>query len=101
MWKDLPMATQMPPEGTTAKCAFCRKTVALRPGESGARYWLLPGEEADGAARCLGGLIPRRGVPRTLHVPWRHQPDFANENGELWPAWYDAEGRPQNPRRTA
>jgi hypothetical protein len=96
------MATQMPPEGTPATCVFCREQVRLRQSDdTGARYWLLPGEEADGAARCLGGMIPRRGVPRTLHVPWQAEPSSANEHGELWPAWFDAEGRPQTPRRTA
>lgn len=95
------MAAEMPPEGTRATCVFCRKDVVLRQGASGARYWLLPGEEADGAARCLGGQVPRRGVPRTLHVPWRTEPDFANEHGELWPAWFDSEGQPQHPTRVA
>jgi hypothetical protein len=93
------MAAEMPPEGTTATCAFCRETVALRQGASGARYWLLPGEEANGAERCYGGQIPRRGVPRTLHVAWRTEPDVLGDGGELWAAWYDAEGRPQYPRR--
>jgi hypothetical protein len=85
----------MPPDGTTAKCVFCRETVALRQGASGAHYWVRPDEPVDGQRRCLGG------------VPWRHDGNVWTQHKPDVFAWsYDAAGRPEyparfTPRRTA
>jgi hypothetical protein len=89
------MTQPMPPEGTAAPCVFCHHDVTLaRDERTGARYWVLPGEPADGRERCYGGTTPRRGAIRTRHKPDQY----------AW--WYDSDGVAQlparfTPRRTA
>lgn len=78
----------MPPEGTTERCEFCRETVTLRRGVSGARYWVRPDEDPDGARRCFGGVPPKwDGNLITLHKP----------SAYAW--WYDGAGVAQYPTR--
>lgn len=72
----------MPPEGTQAKCEFCRELVMLVPVPSQRWHWLHEGDPIDGRRHCLGGV--RDGLP-TLHKP-----------RDL--AWmYDADGYPLSP----
>lgn len=80
--------TPMPEPGTTEDCWFCRQPVTLDVDiATGWHYWAAGDEPADGVARCWGGMTPRRGVPRTLHVP----------EGRAW--MYDTGGRAMSPMR--
>lgn len=80
--------TPMPEPGTTEPCWFCRQPVTLGTIDASSWfYWAADGDPADGVARCFGGMRPRRGVPRTLHVP----------EGRAW--MYDTGGRAMSPKR--
>ncbi|WP_036963662.1 hypothetical protein [Promicromonospora kroppenstedtii] len=76
------MTSQMPPEGTEARCVFCREMVMLVPVPSGGWHWLHEGDPIDGQRHCLGGV---RTAMRTLHKP----------GGFAW--MYDASGYPLMP----
>ncbi|WP_419704601.1 hypothetical protein [Promicromonospora sp. NFX87] len=66
----------MPPEGTEARCEFCRGVVMLVPVPARQWHWVHEGDPIDGQRHCLGGV--RDGL-RTLHKPrdlaWMYDED--------------------------
>lgn len=76
---------KMPPEGTQAKCEFCREVVMLVPVPSSRWHWLHESDPVDGRRHCIGGIHYAREVLRTLHKP----------RGLAW--MYDAAGHPLSP----
>lgn len=69
---------KMPPEGTEARCSFCRETVMLIPVPGGGWHWLREADPIDGQRHCLGGVWD---AIRTFHKPgarrlaWRYDTD--------------------------